>query len=183
MTPTFSLLPRTIIHAFAIFALVAGATLAKAEPLIADYGKSVAVANAGELPDPALDYKVVMSVTERWPEDEPAFGLDTAASLLNLLAQSGVPANHRHIVLVLHGDATLSVLNEAGLRAHGMDSNPSAPLIAKLAKAGVSIRVCGQAMAAAGVTRSEVLPEVQVDLSAITTLATLQMRGYALLPD
>jgi intracellular sulfur oxidation DsrE/DsrF family protein len=157
--------------------------LAQAQALIADYGSSVAVENASELPDPTLDYKLVLSVTERWPEDEPAFGLDTAATLLNLLAQSGVPAEHRHIVLVLHGDATLSVLNETGLKAHDMDANPSAPLIAKLVAAGVSIRVCGQAMAAAGITRSEVLPEVQVDLSAITTLATLQMRGYGLLPE
>jgi intracellular sulfur oxidation DsrE/DsrF family protein len=180
---TLALLLRRIACGLAILSLVTGAAFAQAQALIEGYGNSVAVENAGELPDPALDYKVVLSVTERWPEDEPAFGLDTAATLLNLLAQSGVPAEHRHIVLVMHGDATLSVLNEAGLKAHDMTDNPSAALIAKLAKAGVSIRLCGQAMAAAGVTREELLPEIQVDLSAVTTLATLQMRGYALLPD
>lgn len=37
--------------------------------------------------------------------------------------------------------------------------------------------------AAASIKRDEVLPQVQVDLSAVTTLATLQLRGYALLPD
>jgi intracellular sulfur oxidation DsrE/DsrF family protein len=183
---------RSIPHGLAAAALLAAVALAPrtsfaepppAPPLIAGYGRTVAVENAGERPDPALDYKLVMNVTEAGPDNAPAPALDTAARLVNLLAQSGVPAAHRHIVLVLHGPATLAVLNEAGLKARGQSANPSAPLITKLTEAGVSVRVCGQALAAAKVARSEVLPQVQVDLSAVTTLATLQMRGYALLPD
>jgi intracellular sulfur oxidation DsrE/DsrF family protein len=153
------------------------------QPLISGYGKTVAVENAGERPDPTLDYKLVMSVTEAGPDGSPAPALDTAARLVNLLAQSGVPAGHRHIVLVLHGPATMAVLDEAGLKARGLSANPSASLIAKLADAGVSVRVCGQALAAAKIAQSEVMPQVQVDLSAVTTLSTLQMRGYALLPE
>ena len=75
------------------------------------------------------------------------------------------------------------MLNEAGLKARGKAANPSAQLIGELTKAGVSVHVCGQALAGAKIARSEVLPEVQVDLSALTTLSTLQLRGYALLPD
>jgi intracellular sulfur oxidation DsrE/DsrF family protein len=141
------------------------------------------VENAGERPDPTVDYKLVMSVTDDGGGDAPAPALDTAARLVNLLAQSGVPAVRRHIVVVLHGPATLAVLNETGLKARGKTVNPSAPLIAKLTEAGVSVRVCGQALAAAKIARSEVLPQVQVDLSALTTLSTLEMRGYALLPE
>jgi intracellular sulfur oxidation DsrE/DsrF family protein len=152
-------------------------------PLIPDYGKTAPVEHAGERPDPALDYKVVMSVTKAGEAGAPPPALEKAARLANLLAESGVPANHRHIVVVLHGPATAAVLNEAGERARGKPVNPSAPLIAKLTEAGVSIHVCGQALAAARITPGEVLPEVQVDLSALTTLSTLQLRGFALLPD
>jgi intracellular sulfur oxidation DsrE/DsrF family protein len=101
----------------------------------------------------------------------------------NLLAQSGVPTAHRHIVVILQGGATMAVLNDKGLRARSMKGNPSTDLIAKLNAAGVSVRVCGQALGAAGIARDEVLPGVQVDLSALTTVAALQLRGYALLVD
>ena len=64
-----------------------------------------------------------------------------------------------------------------------MTTNPSAAVIAELTKAGVSVHLCGQAMNEAKIQRSEVLPEVHVDLSAAVTIPTLQLQGYALLPD
>lgn len=178
-------------HGFALGALLAltlGPSVTFAEtgpmpPLIADYGKTAPVENPGERPDPALDYRVVMTVTQAGEDGAPPPALEKAARLANLLAQSGVPTPHRHIVVVLYGPATVAVLNEAGLKARGKAANPSARLIAELTEAGVSVRVCGQALAGAKIARSEVLPEVQVDLAALTTLSTLQLRGYALLPD
>lgn len=62
-------------------------------------------------------------------------------------------------------------------------ANPNAALIAALQKAGVSVRVCDQAMAASKITPSEVTPGIAIDGSALTTLANLQLRGYALIPD
>ncbi len=152
-------------------------------PLIAGYGKTAPVENAGERPDPSMDYKVVMSVTKAGEPGAPPPALEKAARLANLLAESGVPAAHRHIVVVLHGAATPAVLSEAGEKTRGKTANPSADLIAKLTAAGVSVHVCGQALAGAKISQSEVLPGIQVDLSALTTLSTLQLKGYALLPD
>lgn len=171
---------------FAALTLAPSVTFAETRPmppLIADYGKTVPVPNPGERPDPALDYKVVLSVTKTGEAGAPPPALEKAARLANLLAESGVPAAHRHIVVVLHGPATAAVLNAAGLQARGKTDNPSARLISELTDGGVSVRVCGQALAGAKIARSEVLPQVQVDLSALTTLSTLQLRGYALLPD
>ncbi len=152
-------------------------------PLVPGYGKVAPVENPGVKPDPALDYKVVMSVTKAGDAGSPPPALDKAARLANLLAQSGVPATHRHIVVVLHGPATVAVLNAAGMNARGKGVNPSADLIAQLKAAGVRVDVCGQALAGAKIGRGEVLPDVQVDLSALTTLSTLQLQGYALIPD
>lgn len=189
---TFRVLPNRAACGVGAGALLAALTLAPdatlaethAMPsLIPDYGKSAPVENAGERPDPALDYKVAMSVTRAGEDGAPPPALDKAARLANLLARSGVPAGHRHIVVVLQGPATAAVLNEAGLKARGQRENSSARLIDELTKAGVSVRVCGQALAGAKIARAEVLPQVQVDLSALTTLSTLQLRGYALLPD
>lgn len=152
-------------------------------PVIEGYGEVIPVENAGERPDPALDYKVVLNATKGGSADAPPPFLDKAAKVANLLAQSGVPASHRHIVVILQAAATTAVLNEKGLKARGLARNPSAELIRKLNAAGVSVRVCGQALAGANIARDEVLPGVQVDLSALTTVSGLQLRGYALLVD
>ena len=153
------------------------------KPLIAEYGKTAAVADAGVVPDPNLDYKVVMSVTKAGEGGAPPEALGKAARLVNLLAESGVQADHRHIVVVLHGGATAAVMTEAAMKTRGKGHNSSADLIAKLTAAGVRVDVCGQALAGAKIARSEVLPEIQVDLSALTTLSTLELKGYALIPD
>ena len=152
-------------------------------PLIPGYGEVIPVDNAGEKPDPALDYKVVLNATKGGAPDAPVPFLDKAAKVANLLAQSGVPAEHRHIVVILQGAATMAVLNEKGLKARGLTRNPSADLVARLNAAGVSVRVCGQALAAAKIARDEVMTGIQVDLSALTTVSGLQLRGYALLVD
>ena len=152
-------------------------------PLIQGYGVVTPVENAGERPDPALDYKVVLNATKGGGDDAPPPFLDKAAKVANLLAQSGVPANHRHVVVILQAAATTAVLNDKGLKARGLARNPSADLIDKLNAAGVSVRVCGQALAQAKIARDEVRPGVQVDLSALTTVSGLQLKGYALLVD
>ena len=152
-------------------------------PLIAGYGEVTPIENSGERPDPKVDYKIVLNATKGGTADAPPTFLDKAAKVANLLAQSCVPAEHRHVVVILQAAATPAVLNEKGLKARGLARNPSADLIAKLNAAGVSVRVCGQALAGAKIARDEVLPGVQVDLSALTTVPALQLRGYALLVD
>lgn len=162
---------------------VALAQAGTAPLLVPDYGKPFPVETPAVGANPALDYRVVLNVTKGGADGAPPPGLLTAARLANLLAQSGVPASHRHLFVILHGAATSAVLNEAGLKARGKTANPSAALIAELAKAGVAVHVCGQALGEAKIARREVLPEVQVDLSAAVTVPTLQLQGYALLPD
>jgi intracellular sulfur oxidation DsrE/DsrF family protein len=181
--PVHLVLASVFVAGLAMTSQLAGAAEAPLPPLIAGYGEVTPVANASERPDPALDYKVVLNATKGGGDDAPPPFLDKAAKVANLLAQSGVPAEHRHVVVILQSAATPAVLNAAGLKARGKTHNPSADLIAKLNAAGVSVRVCGQALAGAGIARSEVLPGVQVDLSALTTVSTLQLKGYALLVD
>jgi intracellular sulfur oxidation DsrE/DsrF family protein len=179
------------VAAFQVALLVLGGALAAQAsaadtllpPAIPGYGVVTPVENAGERPDPAMDYKIVMNATKGGTDDTPPIFLDKAAKVMNLLAQSGVPADHRHVVVILQAAATTAVLNDKGLKARGLARNPSAELIEKLNAAGVSVRVCGQALAQAKIARDEVRPVVQVDLSAFTTVGGLQLRGYALLVD
>ncbi|MCP6134148.1 DsrE family protein, partial [Klebsiella pneumoniae] len=65
----------------------------------------------------------------------------------------------------------------------GAAKNPNLALIAALKRAGVSVRVCSQALVGNGIAPVTVDKAVEVDVSALTTMATLQIRGWALIPD
>ena len=90
-----------------------------AELLIPGYGKIAPVEHPQMRPDPTLDYKVVVNVTKAGENGAPPPELEKAAKLANLLAQYGVPAARRHIVAVIQGPATMSVLSEAATNARG----------------------------------------------------------------
>ena len=75
------------------------------------YNEAKDIAGAKELPDPAVDYKVVFSVAANAKADEIHPTLKTIALDLNTLAHNGVPPGHRHIAAVFHqggGDAVLA---------------------------------------------------------------------------
>ena len=57
--------------------------------------------------------------------------------------------------------------------------NPNIAALAELKQAGVELRVCGQGLLGKKVDPSQLLPGVQADLWAMTTMVNLQMRGYA----
>jgi len=136
-------------------------------------------AGARELPDPGTDYKVVFSVAANAKDEEVHPTLKTIALYLNTLAHNGVPANHRHIVAVFHqggGDAVLA--NDVYKSRHKGVENPNIDMLKTLKDAGVELRVCGQGLLGKKLDPSQLLPGVQADLWAMTTMVNLQLRGY-----
>ena len=143
------------------------------------YNTAKDIPNAKELPDPNVDYKVVFSVAANAKADEIHPTLKTIALYLNTLAHNGVPASHRHVAAVFHqggGDAVL--LNDVYKARHNGVENPYIAMLRELKQAGVDMRVCGQGLLGKNVEPSQVLPGVQVDLWAMTTMVNLQLRGY-----
>ena len=159
----------------------AGRALTQTEPKLpmAGYNAAKDIGGAKELPDPAVDYKVVFSVAANAKADEIHPTLKTIALYLNTLAHNGVPANHRHIAAVFHqggGDAVLA--NDVYKSRHNGTDNPNVAMLNELKQAGVELRVCGQGLLGKKLEPSQVLPGVQVDLWAMTTMVNLQLRGY-----
>src|SRR3954469_17889790 len=76
----------------------------KTSLLVPGYDAARDVPGAAELPDPKIDYKVLFSVSngakDRDAEVNPM--LPTLARYLNTLGKYGVPANHRHLVVMFH---------------------------------------------------------------------------------
>jgi intracellular sulfur oxidation DsrE/DsrF family protein len=146
---------------------------------VAGYPAAKDVVNAHEKPDPNTDYKVVFSIAAIAKPGEIHPMLKTMAQYLNTLAHNGVPASHRHLAAVFHqGGGEIVMTNDAyKARFNGQD-NPNVALIHELKQAGVDFRVCGQGLLGRKIDQSQVLPDIQVDLWAMTTMVNLQLRGY-----
>lgn len=153
-------------------------------PIIAPYGKIAPAPNAAMQPDPKLDYRVVFSISKAPPApDKPNSSLERVARFVNLLAAGGVKPENRHIIAVVHGPATELVLHHSAFRAKHKIDNPNLALIEALGRAGVEVHVCAQALAGQKIRSSDVSPLVVTDLSALTTLTTLQLKGWSVMTD
>ena len=128
-----------------------------------------------------VEYRVVFDVSVG--ADEPHLlnaRINSLARFLNMHAQAGVDPDAMRLALVLHGSAGKDALGDAGYRdRYGID-NPNLPLLEQLAGAGVEIILCGQTAMHRGLAREELAGPVQLALSAMTALVTLQARGYSL---
>jgi intracellular sulfur oxidation DsrE/DsrF family protein len=167
-------------------ALVAVPALAQTTlRLVPDFGAYHEVPDPFEKPDPTTRYKVVFDVsqTTRTPGVVHQ-GLERVARMVNLLNRHGVKLQPGDIIVTMHGPAAKTALTAPAFAKRFKDeANPNAELIKQLTAAGASVRLCGQSMVSAGFARDEINPDVKVDIAAITTMATYQLRGYAIIQD
>lgn len=168
--------------ALALLTALSGAALAQSEQSLPIPGGQVAkdIPGAKELPDPNMTYKVVFDIAGAAPQiDEVNPGLTGVVRYLNTLAKNGVPADHRKIAVVFHQKSTEIVQNNDAFRErHDGHDNPNIALIQSMKKAGVDFRVCGQSVLANKIDPKTIMPEIELDLWALTTLVNLQLRGY-----
>ncbi|WP_260482717.1 DsrE family protein [Sphingomicrobium flavum] len=116
-------------------------------------------------------------------EDGASRTLASAARFINMHAAAGVPADAIRPAVVIHGAATFAVVNDERFDAYRKgETNPNRDLVEKLLAAGTRIIVCGQSAAAQDVATADLLPGVEMALSAMTAHALLQQQGYTLNP-
>lgn len=151
-------------------------------PVIQGYGGVVAVDNAVE--PPRADLKLVIDATAdtKTPADINK-GLERAARILNLYGVSGLKATDLKVTIVLHGEATKSILTDAAYQSRFQtEKNPNLPLIAELQKAGAEVMVCGQALHYKKIGRDEVSADISVAAAALTVLLNRQADDYGYVP-
>ena len=88
-------------------------------------------------------------------------------------ARAGVDPERIEVAVVVHGSAVHDVSG---------DDSGSADLVAALVDHGVRIIVCGQSATYYEVGTDDLLPGVEMALSAMTAHALLQQQGYTLNP-
>lgn len=108
--------------------------------------------------------------------------LVAAARFINMHARAGVPVENLDVAVVVHGKAVFDVSGEEKYATAVGGDNANAALIAALTEEGVRIIVCGQSAAYYDVSNDDLLPGVEMALSAMTAHVLLQQDGYAIIP-
>jgi intracellular sulfur oxidation DsrE/DsrF family protein len=168
-----------------IFCCWSGAGLAESwkYPVIKDYGQVQPLPQASIQPDKNLHYKVVFDIkTGAKKPDDLNPGLHHMARLINLMGLADIKPENYEIVGVISGYAGPAVLKNDLYRKKFKRDNPNIGLIKELKKAGTKLYVCGQWLSDAGYQPDCVNPEIDITLSALVAVPTLELRGYALLP-
>ncbi len=172
-----------------IAALGAGLCLAAAPPpgwttpAIAGYGAIHVWPQATDRPDPAKTYKALFVVDSADKgRNGVNFALTDVARAVNEFAAAGVPLAHLHFRVIVKGEATPIVLNDAAFTARFHTANPDLGLIARLQKSGVAFLVCGNALYGFKANPAQLAPGIAVALSALSTEIIAQNQGYAIIP-
>jgi intracellular sulfur oxidation DsrE/DsrF family protein len=164
------------------FAFAIESQAPKTGPVVAEFGPVYEVSKPDFETPIDQDYKVVFDVVSA-PEDLSRVNpsIETAARFLNMHAAAGVPVERMHVAVVLHGAAGKYALEQDGFRKRFGRDNPSLTLLEQLRDAGVRVILCGQTAASRGFPRDELSGSVELALSAMTALITLQRDGYELI--
>lgn len=150
-------------------------------PFIPGHGGVLPRPRAVEQPRPGA--KVVFDATADAKPADVNKGLDRVARLLNLYGAAGLKAQDVKITIVLHGEATKSVLNDTAYQARfGIEKNPNLPLIQQLQKLGVEVLVCGQALNYKSFLDGEVADGIPIAAAALTVVTNKQSDGYSYIP-
>ncbi len=173
---------KKIITLFVLCFPLIGFAQSKVSPVVKNFGGIFEIPYAEEKPDPTLDYKIIVEVvsnTEKY--DSINWPLFNVARLINLHVMGGVPKEKIQVVVIIHGAAAMTVMNNEAYKArYGVD-NPNLKLYQELQQAGIKMFVCGQSLIARKIDRLKMVPEVKIATSALTTLTTYQLKGYAML--
>lgn len=150
-------------------------------PVIQGHGDVVQLPAAAQ--QPRAGTKIVIDLTRGGDADKINAGLEKVAKYLNIYAGGGAEPADVHIAVVLHGDATLAVLNsDAYAEKFGTQGNPNSALLRQLHEADVDLYVCGQSLLSAASKPEEVTVFIETAVSAISSVANLQADGYAYIP-
>ena len=151
-------------------------------PVIQSAGQSVKVDDATFVIPDGHVFKAVY-VIDRADTAAVNQQLTTIARFLNLHARHGIPKERVHAAAVVHGSGWMSLLSDSayGQRFSGKP-NPSKRLVEELLANNVQLVLCGQTAGFRGVRREELLPGVQLGISAMTALNVFQSQGYQFNP-
>lgn len=178
---TLTMTCRSALALFAGFSMSVNAAEFSAGPVIEGYGPVANIEQTKPLSGQE-SFKVAFDAAEAGGQEKANRKFESLARFINMHARAGIDPKQIRLALVVHGKAGFDLLNEAAYQKKFEGVNPNAPLLAKLAKSNVRVIICGQSAAYHGIKAEDLLPNVEVALSAMTAHALLQQQGYTVNP-
>lgn len=147
-------------------------------PKIANHGSVVRLPDAAQQPREGT--KLCVDLIAGGEPQKLNAAIEKVAKYVNIFAGAGKEPAAAEISIVLHGEATLAVLNDEAYAAKFKTiGNPNAALLRELHEQGVTIYVCGQSLLSKGGKPEETLVFVDVAVSALTAVVNQQMDGFS----
>ena len=153
-------------------------------PLIktAQMGGVIPVTNIEELPDINQSYKLLFDFSQGATTPNKAKEINSAraetARIINLHIAAGIPQKNLELVVIAHGPALFSMIDNAHYQKKFHIDNPNITLINELAAAGVKFTACGQAMQFLNIEKASLVPIIKVGLSAKTVTSSYRAKGF-----
>lgn len=155
--------------------------------VFSDFGK-VATVDADFIIPKRTEFKVLFDSVQATKPGEVNRTLNGAARFMNMHAEAGIAEKSMKLAVVFHGKASVDVTRQYfyNSKFKSPDSsevvNANAAVIKALTDKGVRVILCGQSAAYHSIENDDVLPGVEIALSAMTAHAVLQQQGYTLNP-
>ena len=146
---------------------------------ITNFGKIATVEGAAPIPKSA-HFKIRFDTAKKSAPNALNRTFESAARFINMHDKAGVSLNKIDLAIVIHGAAVHDVAKDE--RFGKSSANTNAALVEALRKKGVKFYVCGQSAAYYDVFVDDLLPGVEMSLSAMTAHSLLDANGYSLNP-
>ena len=151
-------------------------------PVFDDFGPTAPVEQSEPLATDAR-FSIAFDVATAADPDKINRTIESAARFINMHVAAGVPEENIRLAIVVHGGAAFDLTSQEFFAAHRDGrKNASAAAITQLQDHGVQFHLCGQSAASQGITNADLLPGVNMSLSAMTAHALLQQQGYTVNP-
>ena len=168
-------------RALLIAVLLAAPAAATDGPVFKGFGTHTPVEHNVAIPK-GMVLRHVYDVTKAAPGKlNPGF--ETAARFINSHVANGVAERDVAVAVVVHGLAIAELTKHEVYAARNPGTtNASEAMVKEMLAKGVRFLVCGQAANAMGVKKADLLPGVELSISASSAHAILQAQGYTLNP-
>ena len=172
-----SLILTAAVSSFALSAQ-AGESNFHPGPVFADFGKIATIQT--DMPfSKRAKFRVLFDSSKPADVGTVNRNLNTVARFINMHAEAGVAEKNIKTAIVFHGKGSFDLTKNSyyNTKYDGAE-NENIAIIKALTEQGVRIILCGQTAAYYDITKTDLLPGVEMALSAMTAHALLQQQGY-----
>ncbi|WP_371395810.1 DsrE family protein [Fretibacter rubidus] len=151
-------------------------------PVFTTFGPAAAVDTDMSIPA-GTQFAIAFDAVDAARPEETNRKLITAGRFMNMHVAAGVPQDDIKLAIVVHGKAAFDMTQDNFYsRQYDGSQNASKYAVKALTGEGVRIIICGQTARYHGIEKTDLLPGVEMALSAMTAHALLAQDGYTLNP-